>query len=150
MEVRRSPELEALAAEARAAYESGRVLEYYAAHMADGEFVMTGSAADEIWLGKESVLDLIEGLPDPNATTDVRYELGEVEGYEAGGAGFHLWHHRYVLEDGSYIPLCGLTVYARDAGGWKMIGRFSAVLVPNELITPGSPIVVAEPPQSSS
>jgi hypothetical protein len=108
-----------------------------------------GTAPGEQLRGRETVLaftreqmkerDTDEAL----AATDAEQPRGEtVEGYEAGDAGWVVTHDRHALDDGSWAAHRNVTVVVRDRddGGWKRVLTVSQILVPNELLAPGSPL----------
>jgi hypothetical protein len=51
-------------------------------------------------------------------------------------------HGRFTFEDGSWAANRVVTVVVRDTdnGGWKSVLTASQLLVPNELLLPGSPL----------
>jgi hypothetical protein len=63
--------------------------------------------------------------------------------YEAGDAGWIVTHDRHTLDDGSWVAHRNVTVVVRDhdGGGWKRVVTASQILVPNELLLPGSPLL---------
>jgi archaellum component FlaG (FlaF/FlaG flagellin family) len=66
-----------------------------------------------------------------------------VETFRAGDTGVTVTHTSFVLADGSSIPLRSITVLTRDGDTWKTVVNAVQVVVPNELIGPGSPLAVA-------
>ena len=68
---------------------------------------------------------------------------GDVEAYEAGDAGWIVTHDRFTLDDGSWVANRIVTVVVRDreGGTWKTVLTASQILVPNELLLPGSPLL---------
>ncbi len=62
---------------------------------------------------------------------------------EAGDAGWIVTHDRFMLEDGSWVANRVVSVVIRDSatGGWQSVLTASQVLVPNELLTAGSPLL---------
>ena len=57
-------------------------------------------------------------------------------------------HGRFTFEDGSSAAHRVVTVLVRDpdGGGWKSVLTASQLLVPNELLLPGSPL--RSPPET--
>jgi hypothetical protein len=140
MIVRRSPELEEYAREVRDAYER-RDDEWFRRHTADGEVVSFGTDPEEIWRGREAVLGLTTAqVHAMNDEAGVRFEQGEIEAYEAGDTGWVLVHGGFVTGDGSTFPTRSLTVLMRENGEWKMGITGISLVVPNALMTPGSPL----------
>jgi hypothetical protein len=66
-----------------------------------------------------------------------------VEAYEAGDAGWIVTHDRHTLDDGSWVAHRNVTIVVRDrdGGGWKRVLTASQLLVPNDLLLPGSPLL---------
>lgn len=66
-----------------------------------------------------------------------------VEAYEAGDAGWIVTHDRFTLDDGSWVANRIVTVVVRDTAGagWKTVLTASQILVSNELLLPGSPLL---------
>lgn len=144
----RSAELEEFAREGRRRFGAGD-LAWFGETTADGEVGSFGTAADEQERGRDAVLALMaEILPangDPGVDAgdeDVEFE-DEIEAYEAGDTGWIVTHGRFVLDDGSSVGNRVVNVVVRDpdGGGWKSVLVLSQVLVPNELLEPGSPLL---------
>jgi SnoaL-like domain len=143
MPVRRSTELEEYAKAARKAFED-RDNDWFEKHTASGEVISFGTDPDEMFRGRAAVLALrASDIADLNESAGISFEFDETEGYEAGDAGWILTHGRFVLTDGTSIPVRGLTVVVREDGEWKSGVNGISVVVPNELLTPGSPLVAA-------
>lgn len=152
--IKHSPELEEFAREARRRFMKGddAWFEETTAHGAVNSF---GTAAEEQARGREAVLALTaEQINEMNADEGVNLEDveepsgGAVEAYEAGDAGWIVTHDRFTLDDGSWVANRIVTVVVRDpeTGGWKSALSASQILVPNELLQPGSPLLFpAEP-----
>jgi hypothetical protein len=146
MEARRSQALEALAAEFRAAFERGDD-DWMKDHTALGEVMTCGTAPDEIARGRDQVFapeystEAVKKL-FAEARTEIRF--GDVEGYEAGDAGFFVTEERFVFEDGTYVPIRSVGVAARDGDSWTMIGAFTSIVARNDLLAPGSPLTVRD------
>ena len=140
MPVRRSTELEEYAKPARRAFED-RDNDWFEKHTATGEVISFGTDPDEMFRGRAAVLELrASDIADLNERAGISFEFDETEGYEAGDAGWILTHGRFVLADGTSIPVRGLTVVVREDGEWKSGVNGISVVVPNELLTPGSPL----------
>jgi ketosteroid isomerase-like protein len=140
MEVRRSPELEELTRQARAAVKAGDH-DWIARHTADGEVIMFGTAPAEYWRGREQVLEQTRQMSTMNDDAGVTPEFDEVEAYEAGDAGWAVSTGRFRLTDGSSVPFRGIMVAAREDGEWKVGVRGVSVVVSNDLLAPGSPVI---------
>ncbi len=147
--VRRSAELEEFAREGRRRFEAGDA-DWFEQTTAHGEVSSFGTAAEEQSRGREAVLALtIDHLRDLNDAAGV--DVGEpdesdedvFEAYEAGDVGWIVTHGRFTLEDGSTVANRVVNVVIRDPddGGWKWALTTSQVLVPNELLEPGSPLL---------
>ena len=147
--IKRSPELEELAQEARRRFIAGDDA-WFEQTTAHGDVSSFGTAPDEQARGREAVLALTaEQIKEMNAArgltvADVEEpEEGAVEAWEAGDAGWIVTHDRFTLEDGSWATNRIVTVVVRDRedGGWKSVLTASQLLVPNELLLPGSPLL---------
>jgi hypothetical protein len=145
--VRRSPELEALAEEARQRFRNGDN-DWFAATTAHGEVIAYGSAPEEVWRGRDAVLDLtVEHIRTLNESAGLVADENadvETEGYETGDTGWIVTHGHFRLKDGSTVPTRSISVCVRDDDGWKFVLSGVDVVVPNELIAPGSPLVTRE------
>jgi hypothetical protein len=144
MEARRSPALEALANESRAAFERGDD-NWFKEHAAMGEILISGTAPEEVARGREQVFGpefSIEAARASLAQAKIDVQHGPIEAYEAGDAGFYIADDRFVLEDGSYVPVRNIGIAARDGDSWKLIGGFTSVLASNDLLAPGSGLAV--------
>jgi hypothetical protein len=75
------------------------------------------------------------------ATDDDQGDEDVIEAYQAGDAGWIVTHGRFTFEDGSWVANRIVNVVVRDPedGGWKSVLTTSQLLVPNELLTDGSP-----------
>jgi hypothetical protein len=146
--VKRSPEIEREAVQARSAYRSGDTA-WVERHLAHGEVQSYGTAPGEVWSGRDAVLGLTHArvrelnddaclVDDPDAE-----EYTTVEGFEAGDTAWLVAHSRFLLPDGSSVPLRGITILARDGDDWVSVHGSTHVLVPNELLVPGSPLATA-------
>ena len=150
IKVTRSPELEEFAREGRRRFEAADTA-WFQQTTAFGEVSSFGTASEEQSRGRDDVLAL---------TTDQIREMNEVAGldiaapddgsdgddvieaYEAGDAGWIVTHSRFTFEDGSWVANRIVNVVVRDSedGGWKSVLTASQLLVPNELLTEGSPL----------
>jgi hypothetical protein len=152
--IKRSSELEEFARERRRRLVAGDGA-WFEQTTAHGEVISFGTAPDEQLRGREAVLaftmeqinemSTAEGL----AVTDAEEAEGDsVEAYEAGDAGWIVTHDRHTLDDGSWVAHRNVTVVVRDrdGGGWKRVLTASQLLVPNELLVPGSPLLAARSP----
>lgn len=140
MTIRRSPELEDLARQGRAAAESGDY-DWLERHTASGEVISFGTAPEEFWRGREEIIRLQQerAVEKINEQAGIKPEIDEVEGYEAGDAGWIVTHGRFVFSEGS-VPFRSVVVVVREDGEWKM-GLIGAGLVAsNDLISGGSPL----------
>jgi hypothetical protein len=147
--VKRSAELEDFGREGRRRFEAGDEA-WFEQTTAHGEVGSFGTAAEEQSRGREAVLALtIEQIREMNeaAGLDVG-ETGEAEedvfeAYQAGDAGWIVTHGRFTFEDGSWVAnrVVNLVVRDPDDGGWKWVLTSSQVLVPNELLQPGSALL---------
>src|SRR5581483_8315390 len=127
--IKRSPELQEFAREARRRFIAGddAWLEQTTAH---GEVTSFGTAPDEEARGRDAVLALtVEQLAEMNAAeglalADVEEpDADAVEAYEAGDAGWIVTHDRFTLDDSSWATNRIVTVVVRDSddGGWKSV-----------------------------
>ena len=147
--VNRSPELEEFAREGRRRFEAGDQA-WFEHTTAQGEVSSFGTAADEQARGREAVLALtMEQIREMNAAAGLTIDADDgtededvVEAYQAGDAGWIVTHGRFTFEDGSWAANRVVTVVVRDTdnGGWKSVLTASQLLVPNELLLPGSPL----------
>ena len=146
---KRSPELEEFAREARRRFIAGDDA-WFAQTTAHGDVSSFGTAPEEESRGREAVLALtMEQINEMNSAgglelADVEEPAGDaVEAYEAGDAGWIVTHDRFTLDDGSWVANRIVTVVVRDreGAGWKTVLTASQILVPNELLLPGSPLL---------
>jgi SnoaL-like domain len=147
--IRRSPELEEFAREARRRFMAGDDV-WFDQNTAHGEVTSFGTAPDEQSRGREEVLALTnEQIREMNAAAGLALEDVEeledshVEAYEAGDTGWIVTQDRFTLDDGSWVANRVVTVVVRDGDGdgWKGVLTASQLLVPNELLVPGSPLL---------
>jgi SnoaL-like domain len=154
--IKRSSELEEFARERRRRLIAGddAWFEHTTAH---GEVISFGTAPDEHLRGREAVLAFTKeqinkmNTAEGPAVTDAEEAEGEsVEAYEAGDAGWIVTHDRHTLDDGSWVAHRNVTVVVRDrdGGGWKRVLTASQLLVPNELLVPGSPLAARSSPRT--
>jgi hypothetical protein len=146
--VTRSPELEEWAREARRRFESADQ-PWFEQTTAHGEVNSFGTAPDEQSRGREAVLAMLDDLhasdeaaePSVAETSEEDEEL--VEAYEAGVAGWIVTHGRFTFDDGSWALNRIVNVLVRDPddGDWKSVLVTSQLLVANELLQPGSPLL---------
>ena len=145
MPVQPSSELEQLALEAHAAYQRGDD-EWFKAHLSAHDPIMLGTDPDEQMIGADAVT---EGTTEELASRD-QYAFKAkapkvIDAREAGEIGWMLTESRWEFEDGSYLPVRGLTVVHREDGVWKLIAAVTAPAISNELLRPGSPIAQPAP-----
>jgi hypothetical protein len=151
--IKRSPELEEFAREGRRRFIAGDSA-WFEQTTAHGEVTSFGTAPDEESRGREEVLAMtVDLITEMNAAQGVALtgpeEAGDdaVEAYEAGDAGWIVSHDRFTLEDGSWAANRIVSVVVRDrhGGGWKSVLTASQLLVPNEMLMPGSPLLCPAP-----
>jgi hypothetical protein len=147
--VTRSAELEEFGREGRRRFEAGDEA-WFEQTTAHGEVGSFGTAAEEQARGREAVLALTtEQIREMNAAAGLDVgEAGEpdedvFEAYQAGDCGWIVTHGRFTFEDGSTVENRVVNVLVRDPddGGWKWAFTTSQLLVPNELLQPGSPLL---------
>ena len=146
--VSRSTELEEFAREGRRRFEAGDE-SWFEQSTAHGQVSSFGTAPEEQSRGRDDVLALTmdhvremneaEGLdiaPPDQEDQDL------IEAYQAGEAGWIVTHGRFTFEDGSWAANRVINVVVRDPDGgeWKSVFTASQLLVPNELLEPGSPL----------
>jgi hypothetical protein len=144
----RSAELEEFAREGRRRFGAGD-LAWFGETTAHGEVGSFGTAVEEQVRGRDAVLALMaEILPAPSdagsSSADGSDEPeDEIEAYAAGDTGWIVTHGRFTLDDGSSVGNRVVNVVVRDPNGgdWKSVLVLSQVLVPNELLEPGSPLL---------
>jgi hypothetical protein len=152
MIVKRSPELEAFAGDARRRFIAGDAA-WFQRTTAEGEVTSFGTAPEEQSRGRDAVLALtLDELRAMNA--DAGLEMADpnqidddvIEAYEAGDAGWIVTHSRITMDDGSWVPLRVITIAVRDPeAGWQTVLSASQLVVPNDLLQPGSPLLVSPP-----
>jgi hypothetical protein len=117
---------------------------------AHGEVGSFGTAAAEQSRGREAVLALTtDQIREMNEAAGLDMDAaGEpeedvLEAYQAGDAGWIVTHGRFTFEDGSWVANRVVNVLVRDPddGGWKWVLTTSQLLIPNELLQPGSPLL---------
>ena len=145
----RSPELVEFAREGRRRFEAGDTA-WFEQTTAYGEVSSFGTAPDEQSRGREAVLALtMQQIGEMNETAGLDIaapdEGGQedlVEAYQVGDVGWIVTHGRFTFEDGSWTANRVVSVAVRDpeGGGWKSVLTASQLLVPNDLLLPGSPL----------
>jgi hypothetical protein len=146
--VSRSEELEEFAREGRRRFEAGDRA-WFERTTGHGEVGSFGTAPEEQSRGREAVLaltteqirELNEAAGIAMATPD-EAEEDVLEAYQAGDVGWIVTHGRFTFEDGSWTANRVVSVVVRDEedGEWKSVLTASQLLVPNELLRPGSPL----------
>jgi hypothetical protein len=147
--IKRSAELQEFARESRRRFMAGDDA-WFDGTTAHGEVTSFGTAPGEEARGRDDVLaltvDQIRELNDAGglvlADTE-EIEDGTVEAYEAGDAGWIVTLDKFTLDDGSWVANRVVSVVVRDpeGGGWRSVLTASQLLVPNELLRPGSPLL---------
>lgn len=148
MKIKRSPELESFAREARRRSLAGDA-NWFEQTTAHGEVTGFGTAPDEVARGRDAVLGItLEQVREMNAAAGLEMaDAGETdedvfEAYEAGDAGWIVTHGRFTMDDGTWAPNRIVTVAVRDPeAGWQTVLTASQLLVPNDLLRPGSPLL---------
>ena len=147
--IKRSPELEEFARESRRRFMASDSA-WFEQTTAHGGVTSFGTAPGEEARGRDAVLALtVDQIREMNeaggldlADTD---EIGDgaVEAYEAGDTGWIVTHDRFTLDDGSWVTNRVVSVVVRDAetGEWQSVLTSSQLLVPNDLLAPGSPLL---------
>lgn len=143
MQIQRSAELEQLANEAHAAWERGDE-DWFSTRLSPHDPVLLGSSPDEEFAGA----DAIDASTSEEIANRDQWEFKPtapriIDAREAGDIGWIVSETRWEFEDGSFLPVRGLTVLHREDGMWKYIAGVTAPAIPNELLTPGSPIMQA-------
>ena len=147
--VTRSPELEEWAREARRRFESADKA-WFEQATAFGEVSSFGTAWEEQLRGREGVLAMLDDLHEIEEAAELGAAAGGeaeeeegVEAYEAGDAGWIITHGRFTFDDGSWAQNRIVNVVVRDSddGDWKSVLVTSQLLVPNDLLQPGSPLL---------
>ena len=148
MTVQPSKELEQIAQEAHAAYERGDD-EWFKAHLSADNPIMLGSDPEEQMIGADAVNEsTTEELANRDQYAFKAMPPRIIDARESGEIGWMVTESRWEFEDGSYLPVRGLTVVHREDGVWKLIAAVTAPAISNELLRPGSP--VAQPARASA
>ena len=146
--VDRSAELEEFAREGRRRFGAGDGA-WFEQTTAHGQVSSFGTAPEEQSRGREDVLaltmDLVREMNEAaglDITPPDEEDQDLVEAYRAGDAGWIVTHGRFTFEDGSWVAnrVVNIVVRDPDGGGWKSVLTASQLLVPNELLQPGSPL----------
>src|SRR5581483_7529250 len=125
--IKRSPELEEFAREARHRFMAGDDA-WFEQTTAHGDVTSFGTAPDEQARGRDAVLALtVEQIREMNAAEGLTLtEVAEpeddaVEAYESGDAGWIVTHERFTLDDGSWVAnrVVSVVVRDRESGGWR-------------------------------
>lgn len=150
--VDRSTELEEFAREGRRRFEAGDTA-WFEQSTAHGEVSSFGTAAEEQARGRDAVLTLTtDQIREMNetagldiATLEDGGEEDVVEAYQAGDVGWVVTHGRFTFEDGSWTAnrVVSVVIGDPDDGRWKSVLTASQLLVPNDLLLPGSPLRIA-------
>lgn len=149
IKVERSPELEEFAREGRRRFEAGDTA-WFEQTTAHGEVGSFGTAPEEQSRGRDAVLALTtEQIREVNEAAGLDIAVPEeagaeevVEAYQAGAVGWIVTHGRFTFEDGSWAANRVVNVVIRDPDDdrWKSVLTASQLLVPNDLLLPGSPL----------
>lgn len=151
--IKHSHELEEFAREARRRFMAGDDA-WFEGTTAFGQVTSFGTAPDEQARGRDAVLALTaEQISELNSAEGLNLadveepEDSAVEAYESGDAGWIVTHDRFTLDDGSWAANRVVTVVVRDHedGSWRSVLTASQLLVPNELLLPGSPLLSPGP-----
>jgi SnoaL-like domain len=143
MQLQQSTELEQLAHEAHEAYERGDA-DWFSTRMSAHDPVMLGSDPEEEKAGAVAIDTLMsEELAHPDLYEFKRTPPRIIDAREAGDIGWILTESRWEFEDGSFLPVRGLTVLHREDGLWKLVAGVAAPAISNALLRPGSPILQA-------
>ena len=143
MSVQRSPELEQLSREAHAAWDRGDH-EWFKARLSSADPIMIGSAPEEQLVGADAVNEMTsEEIANRDQFAFTPTDPRIIDARESGDIGWTLTGSRWEFEDGSHIPVRGLTIFHREDGEWKAIVGIVSPAIPNELLRPGSPITQA-------
>src|SRR6476620_7633810 len=139
MTVQPSKELEQVAQEAHAAWERGDD-EWFKAHLSAHDPIMLGSDPEEQMIGAGAVTEsTTEELANRDQYAFKATAPRIIDARESGDIGWTLTESRWEFEDGSYVPVRGLSVLHREDGVWQLIAGVAAPAIYNELIRPGSP-----------
>ena len=140
MTVQPSKELEQVAQEAHAAWERGDD-EWFKAHLSAHDPIMLGSDPEEQMIGADAVTEsTTEELANRDQYAFKVTAPRIIDARESGDIGWTLTESRWEFEDGSYVPVRGLSVLHREGGVWKLIAGVAAPAISNELLRPGSPV----------
>jgi len=140
MGIQRSSELEQLAHEVHAAWERGDD-KWFSAHLSSDNPIMLGSAPEEEMRGTDAVgVATAREIANRDSYSFKPTAPRVIDARESGDFGWALVGTRWEFEDGSYIPVRGLTIFHREDGVWKAIIGLTAPAFSNELLRPGSPV----------
>jgi hypothetical protein len=145
MGIQRSSELEQLVHDAQAAWERGDE-EWFSARLSAHDPIMLGSAPDEDIRGADAVNEMTSTEMANRGSYGFKPSAPRVlDARESGDFGWALAENRWEFEDGSYVPVRGLTIFHREDGTWKAIVSVTAPAISNELLRPGSPVTQPAP-----
>jgi len=140
IEIKRSAELEVRVRESLQAAKEGDD-QWFADHTANGDVLFYGTAGEE-FRGRDAVLSLslAESRAQSEAAGITQDENPEFECFEAGDAGWVVYHTHFGLANGSRVPVRSVIVLVRDDGDWKRVFGSVSIDVDDALLTPGSPL----------
>lgn len=93
------------------------------------EALLIGSDPDEWLAGYDAIIKGVKPLVE--ALTGVSF-IGDIQAYRRGDVGWFADNAKWVLPDGTEVPVRITGVYEKEAGEWKLAQWHSSVAVSNE------------------
>ncbi len=100
----------------------------------------TGTAPGAVARGREAIL---AALASGDAEDGEPLVDTHVEAFADGDLGYVYADAIWTSPDGTTFPIRGLVVAHKEAGRWRYLYGLNAIPVPDEILTPGSPLAIA-------
>lgn len=99
---------------------------------ADPDVLVIGTDPDEWWSGRDRITSVLEALFTEASGT--RVVAGDVRGFAVGDIGWVRDHSKFVLSNGTEIPVRATAVCRREDGDWRIVQGHFSIGVTNEEI----------------
>jgi SnoaL-like domain len=128
--VDRSKELEDTVRRMYQAMESNDFSSFEASLSHSPQARMIGTDPAEWWGGYEKISDVTR--LQLKEMQGLRIAVGELEVFTEGDVGWFADQPRWIMEDGTEIPLRFTGVFHRESGAWKLVQGHASIGIANE------------------
>ena len=93
-----------------------------------GDVLIIGTDPNEWWTDPATIIELLKA----QTQAGIRVVPGDIQAYREGSVGWVADRGKFVLPDGTEVPVRLTAVFRQENGEWKLVQEHASVGVPNQ------------------